>query len=245
MIAGDHNYDDLALKQVGHQLGHTLHLVLGKPVFDRQVLALDEAHFTETLPEISGCPIKIALDATAQISDARVRPLLHAPRAARSPRAAEERDDSVPLHVRIKPRGPLPQEVQHSTVTDGGTGSPDARATLISKVVAVMTRLLDRPRIEADAPAATPAPTAEPTPRPSLAQRIADVLAPRPQPQPEQATQYPTIRAEGSNAQLIPDEEFSPRFRDPVTQAWKDSIAENVRLFPERRGKPKSSIYIG
>jgi hypothetical protein len=35
------------------------------------------------------------LEATAQISDARVRPLLHAPRAARSPRAAEERDERI------------------------------------------------------------------------------------------------------------------------------------------------------
>jgi hypothetical protein len=70
-----------------------------------------------------------------------------------------------------------------------------------------------------------------------LGQHIASVFEAKPEPpQP----QPPTIRAEGSNAVLIPDESYSKRFQDIPTRNWRESIATNERLFDEKRGRPSS-----
>jgi hypothetical protein len=53
------------------------------------------------------------------------------------------------------------------------------------------------------------------------------------------------VRADGSNAQLIPDSEYAPGLRSIATENWRASIHENVVKFDERRGTRSTSRYIG
>jgi hypothetical protein len=129
-------------------------------------------------------------------------------------------------------------------------GPRDARTELIGRVAATIGRLLRR---EPDLPPATatdhravrlerasaPLPQPPPRPRPSIGQRVRATFERKPEPEPPRS---PTIRAENSNATLIPDSEFSPRFRDPTTANWRRSIEDNERLFDERRGRVKSGL---
>jgi hypothetical protein len=67
------------------------------------------------------------------------------------------------------------------------------------------------------------------------------------QPEPEPVRpQQPMIRAEGSSAQLIPDEEFEIRWHDLTTENWKRSIELNARIQREREARRRrgSSGYL-
>ena len=54
---GDHG--DFSVNQVGRQLRQAIHLILGPAVYDRRVLALEEARFSEAQAEctqtVSAC----------------------------------------------------------------------------------------------------------------------------------------------------------------------------------------------
>jgi hypothetical protein len=59
----------------------------------------------------------------------------------------------------------------------------------------------------------------------------------------------PLVVASGSTARLIPDTEFSQRYRDPVTASWRQSIEDNARLQRYREEQSRrhraQSRYIG
>jgi hypothetical protein len=109
--------------------------------------------------------------------------------------------------------------------------------------------------------AAPPDPTPqESAPQPSIVERVVNALTrPEPEPAPEQPASPPEPVVDidptrpfvqsgyGGNAELIPNSEFRPAFRESIaTQNWKASITDNVLRFDERRGRPPSkSRYIG
>jgi hypothetical protein len=118
----------------------------------------------------------------------------------------------------------------------------DPRSRLLGRMVGMVERLA-RPRTAPTAQATTTAATSEPA-KPTWVQRVMAAFEPEPQPPPEPAPQQPMVRAENSSASLIPDNEFSQRFRDPVTANWRASVESNVTKFPEKRGYPKTT-YVG
>jgi hypothetical protein len=100
-------------------------------------------------------------------------------------------------------------------------------------------------RVRINEPATQPPP--QPTASPSLVQRVVDAFV-SPEPQPPEPPQPPTIISASSSGgvQLIPDAEFMPSMHSVATENWKQSIADNVRLFPSRRGlTPTGGRYIG
>jgi hypothetical protein len=118
----------------------------------------------------------------------------------------------------------------------------DPRQTLYEAIAAMASRLVGASSSSRQAP--------EPSPRPPvrrrLRERIADAIAPTPErPEPTPPTSpptSPTVRIPGSSAVLISDLPHNAG-GDYVTDNWRKSIADNDRLFDERRGKPKTSIY--
>jgi hypothetical protein len=139
----------------------------------------------------------------------------------------------------------------------------DAREALLSRIMSMWARLAASPpappapasdhgarRMEV-ASASLPEPTTS-TPRRRVARRfprssfhrlVETFTADEPEPSPPEP-QQPTIRAEGSNAVLIPDESYSKRFQDIPTQNWRKSIQDNEANYAERRGHPPSSSRI-
>jgi hypothetical protein len=109
-----------------------------------------------------------------------------------------------------------------------------------------MLERLSQPRAESLS-SSTETPSIKPTEpaRASFFERILAALEPEPSPPPEPAPQSPTVRVEGSNAQLIPDSEYAPGLRSIATENWRASIEENVVKFDERRGTRPTSKYIG
>jgi hypothetical protein len=128
----------------------------------------------------------------------------------------------------------------------------DARDTLIARVLAVASRLAasrsasppsppDHRAVRLERAAApTPPPSASTSrPRRSLGQRLASAFEPKPgPPEPE----HPVYRAENSNAVLISDAEYAPRFRDGPTRNYRRSIEANERLYAEKHGYTKSRL---
>jgi hypothetical protein len=84
--------------------------------------------------------------------------------------------------------------------------------------------------------ASQPLPQPSPRPRRSLAQQVKDTFTKTEPPPPRS----PTIKAECSDAQLIPDEEYAPRWRDETTRNWRKSIQDNESLYDERCGHAPS-----
>jgi hypothetical protein len=125
---------------------------------------------------------------------------------------------------------------------------PDHVRTLIARVCAMVERMAAVPPKRVRLNAAPPAPAPPPPPRKPLRDRIADLVT-EPEPQPEPTPTPPMVRSQNSSTgvQVIPEEEFPQRFRDPVLAAWKASIQNNVVNFDSRRGsKPKPlDVYIG
>jgi hypothetical protein len=135
----------------------------------------------------------------------------------------------------------------------------DAKERLISRIVAMWARLSSTPpappapasdhrarRLEAASaslPEPTPRRVARRVPR-SMRERISEAFTPEPEPSPPEP-QPPTIRADGSNAVLIPDESYSKRFQDIPTQNWRKSIQDNEANYAERRGHPRTKPYVG
>jgi hypothetical protein len=126
----------------------------------------------------------------------------------------------------------------------GSQQTDDPRVTLYRKIVATMERLFSRPPPSESSIERSPfLPASPPPPRPTLVERIADVFTPS-EPEPPPLVQSPLVRADGSGAQVIPDEEYMPSVRSIATENWKKSVLENQRLHAERRGTPRSP-FIG
>lgn len=118
----------------------------------------------------------------------------------------------------------------------------DPRGTLLSRILAVATRLWTP--LPEHRPADLSAEPAEPPPpRSSLAEHVRSAFEPPVCPQPS-VPEYPLVRADGSSATLIPESTYPPRFRDQTTANWRASIEDNVVSFEERRGGSRS-IYVG
>jgi hypothetical protein len=126
----------------------------------------------------------------------------------------------------------------------------DPRRTLLDMVFGVIDRLFgadSKPYPRERRPLRGAASTAATEPeraRPPLPRRIGDAFTPEPPP-PAPTAKPPMIRAEGSNAVLLSDGEFTPGVRSVPTENWRLSIETNARDYEAKRGKPKSSFYIG
>ena len=117
-IRGNHGH--LATNQIGRQCRQAIVLALGPGIFDRYVLALDIAGFTQALPErAQACSEQFRRFALKE-PDHRHRRLLRPRRERpRNRRAAKKRDELPPPHVRLP--GP-PVEAQHSPLRSGVAG---------------------------------------------------------------------------------------------------------------------------
>src|SRR5262249_5526591 len=93
-----------AADQIGRQLRQPIITAFRPAVFDRHILTLDVAFFTEALPECGQVPYpKIYRDAVEN-ADHRHRRLLRARRERPGPAAAEQRDDLAAYHGSLSPR---------------------------------------------------------------------------------------------------------------------------------------------
>src|SRR5262249_17236825 len=99
--SGRNDYRYLPANQFGRQLRQPLVLTLSPAIFDRHVLALDIAGVLEALAECAHTVRKRVRRCTAEEPDHRHGRLLCARRERpRGCRAAEQRDEFAPLHVR-------------------------------------------------------------------------------------------------------------------------------------------------
>ena len=85
--------------QIGHQSRQPIKLIFRRAIFDRDVLALDEACFLQALAERGHEVRRVGERRAAEKSDHRHRRLLRARRERpRGRRAAEKRDELAPPH---------------------------------------------------------------------------------------------------------------------------------------------------
>src|SRR5262245_63849444 len=94
---GDHG--DLATNQIGRQLRQAVGLVVSEAVYDRHVLALNEALLLQALTEFAQALSKPVSRGAAEEPDHRHRRLLRPRRKRPCSRAAEQRDElAAPDH---------------------------------------------------------------------------------------------------------------------------------------------------
>jgi hypothetical protein len=135
----------------------------------------------------------------------------------------------------------------------GTPSKHNAGRLLLSKIAGMIDRLARQGSATATPPepGIMPEPVAEPAR--SFSERLGDrviawVSGEQPPAKPAQPEpQYPLVRAEGSSAVLISDDEYPAHLRDPTTENWRKSIADNLIRFDDRRGTPpaRKSWLIG
>src|SRR5215470_2532818 len=100
-MRSDHRH--LTAYQIGCEVGQSVVLVMRPPILDRHILALDVPDFTNALPECGqkACTIGKERPRAAEEPNHRHWRLLRARRERpRHCRAAEQRDEVAPLHLR-------------------------------------------------------------------------------------------------------------------------------------------------